>query len=292
MKIMIDEGKYIVAVSGGVDSVVLLDILRRQKNLHLVVAHFDHGIREDSEEDRKFVQELAKSYSLPFEYAAGDLGADPSEADARHARYIYLRSVQRKHRALGIIVAHHQDDLLETIILNLLRGTGRKGITSLGDTKDIKRPLLGYTKQEILGYAKQHNLEWHEDSTNQDENYLRNWVRHRIIAKLKPKDRQKLLALHTDFSRRNKEIDTLLNEYTNPKTSQISRQDIIMAPHDVAKELVAHWLRMNEIRDFDQKNIERIVVGAKTLQSGKTIPVLQGYFVELQKEMLLLKRER
>lgn len=292
MKVVIDEGKYIVAVSGGLDSVVLLDILRRQKNLHLVVAHFDHGIREDSEADRIFVQELAQKYSLPFEYAIGDLGPDTSEADARHARYIYLRSVQRKHRALGIIVAHHQDDLLETVILNLLRGTGRKGITSLGDTKDIKRPLLGYSKQEILGYAKQHHLEWHEDSTNLDENYLRNWVRRRITSKLKPKDRQRLLELHTDFFKRNREIDMLLNEYTNPEMSQISRQDIIMAPHNVAKELVAHWLRTNEVRDFDQKNIERIVVGAKTLQAGKTIPVIQGYSVEVQKELLLLKRER
>lgn len=292
MKVTIDEGKYLVAVSGGVDSVVLLDILRQQKNLHLVVAHFDHGMRPDSDEDRKFVQELARNYSLPFEYAVGELGSDASEAYARDARYKYLRNVQKKHRAKAIIVAHHQDDLLETIILNLLRGTGRKGVTSLGDTGDIARPLLGYTKQEILDYAKKHNLKWREDSTNQDQRYQRNWVRHSIIAKLKPKDRQKLLTLHGDFAKRNSEIDSLLAEYTTLEVGKLSKQDVIMAPHDVAKELIASWLRINELRDFDQKTIERIVVGAKTLQNGKTIPVLQGYFVEVQGKLLLLKRER
>jgi tRNA(Ile)-lysidine synthetase-like protein len=131
MKIQLPKGRYVVAVSGGVDSVVLLDALSKLPNLELVVAHLDHGIREDSIEDRRFVASLAASYGLVFEYGEGRLGSGASEATAREARYNFLRGVKMKHDAKAIITAHHQDDLIETAILNMLRGTGRKGLTSL-----------------------------------------------------------------------------------------------------------------------------------------------------------------
>src|SRR5437764_343012 len=124
-------GKYVVAVSGGVDSVALLDMLARSDDLKLVVAHFDHGIRKDSAKDRKFVEDLAKNYDLPFVYEEGHLGSGTSEAVARGARYDFLHRVKKSHGAQAIITAHHQDDVLETAIINLLRGTGRKGLTSL-----------------------------------------------------------------------------------------------------------------------------------------------------------------
>src|SRR5438445_4950610 len=113
-------GSYAVAVSGGVDSVVLLDILAKRDDLELAVAHFDHGIREDSVEDRHFVEGLAKNYGLPFIYEEGSLGPKSSEAEAREARYKFLRQAQKKAGAKAIITAHHQDDLLETAILNML----------------------------------------------------------------------------------------------------------------------------------------------------------------------------
>src|SRR6185436_20114617 len=127
MKISVRPGKYVVAVSGGVDSMVLLDLLRQKPKLELVVAHFDHGIREDSAQDRKLVQRIAKAYGLPFVHAKGNLGPKAGEALAREARYAFLRQVQADHDAKAIITAHHQDDMLKTAIMNLLRGTGRRG---------------------------------------------------------------------------------------------------------------------------------------------------------------------
>src|SRR6266542_1461422 len=149
MKVRVSPGKYVVAVSGGVDSMVLLDLLRQKPKLELVVSHFDHGIRPDSEEDRRLVQRIARAYGLPFVYARGNLGPKAGEALAREARYAFLRRVQQEQGAKAIITAHHQDDMLETAIMNLLRGTGRRGLSSLKSREGLLRPLLNWTKKDI-----------------------------------------------------------------------------------------------------------------------------------------------
>lgn len=291
MKIQpIEAGTYIVAVSGGVDSVVLLDILSKQKNLKLVVAHFDHGIRADSAEDKKFVQTLSETYVLPFVFANGNLGADASEATARAARYAFLDLAKEKYHADAIITAHHQDDLVETIIINILRGTGRKGITALGETKDIKRPLLQHTKKEILEYAKKHNIVWREDPTNQTTDYLRNWVRQTIIPKLSTADRKKFLSVHEKLTKDNPQIDQLLANYIQKEVNKLPRKDVIAADHQLARELIANWLRANGIMEFDQKIIERVVIDSKTLAAGKIIPVNKGMHITVGKDILTLKR--
>ena len=106
--------KYIVAVSGGVDSMVLLDMMVRAGAGELVVAHFDHGIRPDSHHDAAFVKKIAEQYGLPFESRREVLGETASEALARERRYAFLRHVAKKHNA-QIVTAHHLDDLVETV---------------------------------------------------------------------------------------------------------------------------------------------------------------------------------
>ena len=113
---------YVVAVSGGVDSVVLLDVFSKIKHHTLVVAHFDHGIRTDSVHDARFVEALAKKHTLTFETLREELGADASEEKARDRRYAFLRSVAKKYDG-RIVTAHHSDDAVETIAINMSRGT-------------------------------------------------------------------------------------------------------------------------------------------------------------------------
>ena len=171
--------KYVVAVSGGVDSVVLLDILVKSSQYGLVVAHFDHGIRDDSADDARFVKGLADSYGLPFEMRREELGANAGEELARTRRYEFLQQAVDKHEAAWIATAHHMNDIAETIAINLTRGTGWRGLAVL-NRNDVIRPLLNMTKKEIIEYALQHNLEWCEDSTNQSDTYLRNRLRRKI----------------------------------------------------------------------------------------------------------------
>ena len=101
------KNKYVVAVSGGVDSVVLLDMMSRRGDVDAIVAHFDHGIRDDSLEDRLFVGELASAYGFPYEFKREELGSDASEDLARVQRYAFLREVAKKYDA-RIMTAHHR----------------------------------------------------------------------------------------------------------------------------------------------------------------------------------------
>lgn len=273
MKVSVPTGKYIVAVSGGVDSVVLLDILSKQQDLELVVAHFDHGIREDSADDRQFVESLAKKYGLVFEYAEGKLGKQASEEAARKVRYEFLRSMKDKHQATAIITAHHQDDVLETILINLLRGTKRRGLSSLQSTNEILRPLLSVGKSEIKKYAADNKLHWHEDSTNQDPKYLRNWVRLNLMPKLTATQKQALLETNQKAGELNKELDSILQDNFHTEETELNKSAIVNSPHDVACEVIADWLRQNDIREFDRPTIERLVIGAKTLRPGKAVEI-------------------
>lgn len=285
------SGKYVVAVSGGVDSVVLLDVLRHHAGLELIVAHFDHGIRPDSSEDMKLVGKLAKNYELTYIYEEGKLGTQASEAVAREARYKFLRKVVNENSADGIITAHHQDDLLETAILNMLRGTGRKGLTSLASNSEIIRPLLNIPKQNLIKYAQQNNLDWHEDSTNQDVNYLRNYIRYEILPKFSQADKHHLLNSITNLRSANQEMDQILDEMINLelKDGLVKRAFFIQLPHNMSKEFMASWLRREGVREFDKLTIERLVIGAKTGSPGKSIEAVRGYKLSLSKDNLALK---
>jgi tRNA(Ile)-lysidine synthase len=175
--VLLPAGRYIIAVSGGVDSVVLLDMLSKQSGLDLIIAHFDHGIRPDSATDASFVADLAKKYNLPFETKREELGPNTSEDTARTRRYKFLRGLSEKYDA-KIVTAHHADDVIETIAINLSRGTGWRGLAVLDS--DIVRPLTDMTKLEIIDYAAKNKLEWHEDSTNAGDDYLRNRIRRKL----------------------------------------------------------------------------------------------------------------
>jgi tRNA(Ile)-lysidine synthase len=319
MKIELAAGKYVVAVSGGVDSVVLLDILAKQsdstsnstivnqsysqqpkktirlsdyKTMGLVVAHFDHGIREDSGKDREFVQKLAEQYGLQFEYGEGRLGAGASEAAARTARYEFLRRVQEETGAQAIVTAHHQDDVLETAVINLLRGTGRRGLSSLKTTGTVNRPMLHVPKKEIIAHARAEQLTWREDSTNQNTRYLRNHIRHNIMPHFTASQRQQLLSEIALLGSLNQQIDQAINEliphFVREQLSHIERKTFIGLPHAVAREVMAAWLRGQGIKDYDTKTLERLVVVAKTYRVGKRADVNGRYSLEVGKSHLAL----
>lgn len=275
MNTLLEPGLYVVAVSGGVDSVALLHLLVSQPDVRLIVAHYDHGIRDDSAEDRRHVAGLAKQYGLPFIYDEGHLGAGASEASARDARYQFLHKVRKQSGARAIVTAHHEDDALETALLNLLRGTRRRGLSSLRSTDRIKRPLLGHTKQQLTTYARANGLVWREDSTNASDAYRRNHVRHHVMSKLTPLQRQHLGAHVRRAAKVNDEIDRMLINilHAQPGVEKLDRGFFARLPHDVSRELMHAWLKRAGVRDLTSKRLETIVVAAKTYKRGQRISV-------------------
>lgn len=184
--------KYIVAVSGGVDSMVLLDMMVRAGTGELIVAHFDHGIRPDSGRDAHFVEGIAKKHGLPFEVRREALGPRASEALARKRRYAFLRHLAEKHDA-QIVTAHHLDDLVETVAINFTRGTGWRGLAALDS--GVVRPLIDMEKAALIKYATQQNIAWREDSTNASGAYLRNRLRQKTPV-IPSNVKRELRALH------------------------------------------------------------------------------------------------
>ncbi|MGQ9818375.1 MAG: tRNA lysidine(34) synthetase TilS [Candidatus Kapaibacteriales bacterium] len=201
-KLFVDcERKIVIGVSGGVDSVVLLDalsLLSRRTNYNLAVAHLNHQIRgTEAEEDEKFVISLANYYgwlcyvqkvNIPYLAKQQKINL---ENLARSIRYDFFRRVCQSFNCAFIATAHTMDDQAETLLLNLIRGTGVRGLRGIDAKRKINekttliRPLLIFQKDEVIQYAHHRNLKWREDLTNLLETYTRNKIRRKLIPLLK-----------------------------------------------------------------------------------------------------------
>lgn len=262
---------YIVAVSGGVDSVVLLHMLTKTKDHEIIVAHFDHGIREDSAKDATFVASLAKRYGFQFETERAELGSDASEELARDRRYAFLRRVARKYDG-RIITAHHGDDIVETIAINLHRGTGWRGLAVFDS--DIVRPLVHLTKAEIVEYATQHALHWQEDSTNASDKYLRNRLRHSMDG-LGSDVKRELLALRSQQVAGKQAIEKAVVELVG-EGPQYSRYFFTHIPSQVAVECLRYITQAKLTRP----QLERVLLAIKTAKPKTSYQAGSGLIVD------------
>lgn len=178
------KASIIVAVSGGVDSVTLLDLLMQLQpdyGWDIAVAHLDHKVRPTSSDDAQLVADLARKYDL--KYYLGQLdGSETREAALRKARYDYLEAIRAGHKANWIVTAHHRDDRIETSVFNTIRGADRYGMTAMQPVRGhIVRPLLPFRKGDLIAYAHANKLPFVEDETNIDQGYSRNFVRHSLL---------------------------------------------------------------------------------------------------------------
>ena len=166
-------GTAIVAVSGGADSVALLDLLHDlapELGLTLVVAHADHGIQTGSGDVGKWVRRLAEQYGVPFELGELRLGPSATETTARRARYTWLADVRRRRRARYLVTAHHRDDQVETILLRVLRGSAPAGLAGIAarGRGGLVRPLLPFSRAELVAHVAARGLAHHDDPANRD----------------------------------------------------------------------------------------------------------------------------
>jgi tRNA(Ile)-lysidine synthase len=179
-------GTVVVAVSGGPDSVALLDLLQQlapEAGLTLVVAHADHGIHPESAVVATAVRRLAERMALPCEVGELALGAGATETAARRARYAWLRAVREQRGARYVATAHHRDDQIETILSRLLRGSAPAGLAGMAARArgGLVRPLLPFTKAELAAHVAARELPSHDDPAHRDPKHLRNWVRRTLV---------------------------------------------------------------------------------------------------------------
>lgn len=185
------KGEVLVGVSGGRDSVALLDILIKL-GYRCTVAHCNFHLRgEESDRDEKFVQQLSFNLNIPYysvDFDTVNYAKQKNisiEMAARELRYSWFTSLAEKINAQAIAIAHHADDNVETLLMHLVRGTGLKGLTGISPKNGlIVRPLLCCTRNEINEYIKNNNLSFIEDSTNQSVDFQRNKIRLQVIPLL------------------------------------------------------------------------------------------------------------
>lgn len=320
---------YVVAVSGGVDSIVLLDALTN-KRLHeldstfqlptstfqLIIAHFDHGIRKESSSDEEFVRGVVGEYGLTYETERAELGADASENTAREARYNFLRRCCNKYEA-QLLTAHHQGDVVETMLINLIRGTNWRGLAPMADQildhrplslvnesrpthhdQHIIRPLLYTSKAGILQYAKKYQLKWREDSTNSEAKFLRNYVRLKLLPKMLNKDPSaisKLLKINQTVTNLKKEIAKESQNYFStfhlqPPTFNLPRYVLTMLPSSVAQEIIYQILtNLDPNWHPSSLQVKKALHFAKTAQPGKVLQVSARLLVRAEKSILQFK---
>ena len=188
----LENKKLLLAVSGGLDSMVLLHLLQ-QLPYTIAIAHCNFQLRGiESFEDQSFVQNYALQHQIPFYYTQFDTQAFANDyklstqVAARELRYDWFYEQLELHQFDFVLTAHHADDNLETFLINLSRGTGLDGLSGIPAQNDaVLRPLLPFSRAAIEEYAKANNLQWREDSSNASDKYLRNQIRHHLVPILK-----------------------------------------------------------------------------------------------------------
>lgn len=237
----------LLAVSGGIDSVVMVHLFHRL-GLPAGIAHCNFGLREkESDGDEAFVRELAIRCGFPFFVTSPDVknvaktNSVSTQMAARELRYEWFEKIRKESGYQWIATAHHANDSLETLLLNLARGTGPAGMTGIAPVNgNLIRPLLFSNRAEISRYAAENDIRWREDRTNQTDDYYRNKIRHHVIPVLSELN-PSLEATFNATSERLRAANALLHEYLQKWQTRI-----ILREADTIRIPIAEILDVNE----------------------------------------------
>ena len=267
--------KKILAVSGGIDSMVMLHVFRDDPDV--VVAHFDHGIRSESSLDCDFVKREAQAYGRVFFAAHANLGINCSEERARKERYAFLRKIAKEQNG-QIYTAHHLNDLAETMVINCLRGTGWRGLAPFSD-KEIQRPLLDWPKSKIYRYAAENQIRFRQDSTNTEDKYLRNRVRRflyenqRIIPELR--------RIYKQQRTLRGEIEEIEMDLIGAEKRQL-RAFFTESPSDCAIDLLRCFLTEQNIR-LTQPQLAQTLRAIREYSPGKLFSLNRDFYLKIER---------
>lgn len=304
--------RVVVGVSGGADSVALLHVLKelsRQWRLQLHVAHLNHLLRPAAREDAAFVQRLGRSWNLPVTVGYADvcrlagrrrLGIEEA---GRQARYRFLFYVAEKTGADRIAVAHHADDQVETIFLNILRGTGASGLSGMSQRNGIVvRPFLGITREKIENYCRSAQLNWRLDATNLGEVYLRNKIRNRLLPLLRdefnPHIDQAIIRLSRIMEAENRFLNRYVREFYKTLVIKgkaglkLKLPDFIDLPPAIQRRLLRAVVQnaAGHLCDLGYRHVEDCLSLVRTGSTGGEVHLPHGIRVRKSYEYLIIGR--
>lgn len=308
-----DGDKIVVAVSGGIDSMVLLDLLCRfaaSHSLEIVAVHVNHALRgRDSDRDEKLVRDRSLHYGIPCVTARRKPTGGNVQDCARRIRYDFLKRTAERCLANSIAVAHHMDDQAETVLIHLLRGAGLRGLAGMrplakvGETSLI-RPLLETPRSEIEAYAKDRRIPYRDDRTNAGEKYLRNKIRHRLLPLLRefnPKIASHLASLADRLADDDEALElvakiSLGSILTNrPKAGlSFNREIFISLPASIRRRLLreAFVLANGDAKDLNSDQIEKMDHIALSPRGEASYRLPSRWRFERKGDLLSMRRMR
>jgi tRNA(Ile)-lysidine synthase len=269
------DGRYLIGVSGGRDSVALLHWLHQRGYRKLIACHLNHQLRgRSSDADARFVEKLAADYDFEIEMGSANVRAlaakqkSSIETAAREARYQFFAQVARRQRRRAIFLGHHADDLVETFLINLFRGSGATGLGAIREVSrrrvedvdlTIVRPFLGVWRSEIDDYVRKHRLKFREDASNKDLAPLRNRIRRRIIPYLEKNlgrnIRQSIWRAATIATEEENWIEDQLPNATDVDLSVAKLRDLPIA---LQRREILKWLRTRKITNVGFDVVESV----------------------------------
>ena len=228
LKNLPNDISIVIAVSGGPDSMALLNLLnviKKEKNIKIICAHVNHNLRKESKAEAKMVKDYCKQKSIIYEYMEIKEYKGNTENYAREKRYEFFENLLKKYNSKYLFTAHHGDDLIETVIMRLIRSSSLKGYSAFSEItekKDYKiyRPLITKTKEEIFNYVKNNNLPYAIDKTNDSDFFTRNRIRKYILPRLKGENKNVHLKF-LEFSKTLSETEKYLKKQTEKALSKI-----------------------------------------------------------------------
>ena len=256
-----NNSNVIIATSGGPDSMVLLTLLlavKKVKNLKLVCAHVNHKLRKESDEEAKMVKKYCEKENIIFEYMIIDKYKGNTENYAREKRYEFFDKLIKKYASPYLLTAHHGDDLTETIMMRLIRGSSLKGYAGFSEVTEkngykIYRPLITKTKAELLNYAKENNIPYAIDQTNESDNYTRNRIRKYILPTLK-KENKNVHLKFLEFSKTISETEEYFEKVLAKKIEKIYQDnklnvEIFLTEEPLIQKKLIHNILNNIYKD-------------------------------------------
>ena len=266
-----DEDKLLLTISGGIDSMVMLDVMSYFPN-EIGLVHCNFHLRgEESNLDEALVREIAYKKKLPIYVKSFDTKQFAKENNlsiqlaARELRYNYFEEVARENGYTKILTAHHLDDHIETFFIHLLRSSGLKGLQGIPVRReDYIRPLLGLTRGDIVQYAQEHQVQYREDRSNAETKYLRNQIRHQLSPVLEKVDAQYRQKIHKSLdyiSQSNRfverEIQKIIEKKEEGKGEQKHFPISFLQNHPDALLILHYWLSDKGFSDDNLQNIKR-----------------------------------
>lgn len=240
------ENTVVIGVSAGPDSMCLLDLIRKRTN-KIIVCHINHNVREESKKEEEFLYNYCKDNNIIFESMKIEKYEENNfENEARKKRYSFYEEILNKYSSKYLFLAHHGDDLIETVLMKIIRGSNLEGYAGIKETSNLNnykiiRPLLSYTKEDILKYNKTHNIPYFIDNSNTNTEYTRNRYRQNILPLLKKEDKN----IHKKFLRYSKTLE----EYDNYIKSLVKRNI-----NNIFNNNTIYIEELNKLDNFLKKN--------------------------------------